>query len=160
MPNLNAIQTGRILQINVSPGGAPKRAIQRQQVHALGLADDAQATPEIHGGVERAVTLYSLELILALQAEGHPIYPGATGENLTIAGLDWARLQPGLRLRLGETVLIELTRYGNPCKKIGPAFRDGDSTRIQEAKYPGWSRWCARVLQPGEIAAGDVVEVV
>ena len=51
--------------------------------------------PKVHGGPERAVSLFSLEVIRRLQDEGHPIYPGATGENLTVAGLDWAALAAG-----------------------------------------------------------------
>ena len=42
------------------------------------------ASPIFHGGPERALCLFSLERILELQAEGHPIFPGAAGENITI----------------------------------------------------------------------------
>ena len=52
-----------------------------------GLEGDRQRDLRFHGGPLRAVSLYSLELIEALQAEGHPIAPGAMGENLTMAGV-------------------------------------------------------------------------
>ena len=64
-----------------------------------------------HGGPDRAVCLYSLERILALQEEGHPIYPGAAGENLTLTGLDWEALQPGMTLRLGADVMSSSLIY-------------------------------------------------
>jgi MOSC domain-containing protein YiiM len=67
--------------------------------------------------LERALSLYSAELIDALRAEGHPIVPGAIGENVTIHGLDWRQMQPAGRLQLGE-LAIELTAFASPCSKI------------------------------------------
>ena len=102
---------GRVFQINVSGGGVPKSPVRSVEISVFGLQGDRQRDLEHHGGIERAVCLFSLERILALQAEGHPIYPGSVGENVTLSGLDWARLVPGARLRLGEWVEIEITGY-------------------------------------------------
>ncbi|HSE92450.1 MAG TPA: MOSC domain-containing protein, partial [Methylomirabilota bacterium] len=77
---------GRIVQVSVSPGGVPKRPVEAALVTALGVEGDAHRDTEHHGGPERAVCLYALEAIEALQHEGHPIVPGALGENLTVAG--------------------------------------------------------------------------
>ena len=104
-----------------------------------------------HGGPERAVCLYSLEKILALQAEGNPIFPGSVGENITLAGVEWESVVPGKRLRLGEQVLLEVTKYTTPCNNITGSFADGDSDRILEKTHTGWSRVYARVLQTGEV---------
>ena len=109
---------GRIFQINLSAGGVPKRAEQWVEVNQLGLVGDLQTHTKVHGGVDRALCLFPLELILALQAEGHPIFPGAAGENLTLIGLDWSVIVPQARLRLGGTVLLEITRYTQPCNTI------------------------------------------
>ena len=129
----------------------------RGEVTQTGLVGDKQKTAVVHGGPEAALCLYSLERILALQAEGHPIYPGAAGENLTIAGLDWDTLTPGTRLRLGQDVLIEVTRYTTPCNAITDLFVDNQKSRILQDKHPGWSRVYARVLQPGIIYPGAKV---
>lgn len=145
---------GRIFQINVSKGGVPKLAISETEINFMGLMGDQQRNLEVHGGLERAVTLYSLERILALQEEGHRIYPGAVGENLTLAGLDWSKVVPDARLRLGDQVLIEITRYASPCNTIAHVFIDEDYSRISQKQYPNWSRLCARVLQPGLIIVG------
>ncbi len=146
---------GWIFQINSSPGGVPKRPRSEDRVGPLGLASDKQAHPGIHGGPERALCLYSLERILALQKEGHPIYPGAVGENLTLAGLDWDRMQPGRRLHVDGGVEIELTSYTVPCGSIRAAFADGDSRRIAQTLRPGWSRLYARVIGEGPLRAGQ-----
>jgi len=149
-----------IFQINASPGGVPKLAVSRGEITIEGLAGDRQRNRDVHGGPERALCLYSLERILALQREGHPIYPGAVGENLTIAGLDWEAVIPGLRLVIGEGVRIALTRYTDPCSTIVPAFSDRNSNRISQKLHPGWSRLYARVEQPGFIRVGDQVRII
>lgn len=146
-----------IHQINASQGGVPKLPLEQGEVTLNGLVGDRQQHTHVHGGPEKALCLYSLERILALQAEGHPIFPGAVGENVTIAGLDWEKVVPGARLRLGEGVLIEVTRYTTPCSEIAGAFLDQQINRILQDKHPGWSRVYARVLQTGTILPGDRV---
>ena len=79
---------------------------------------------------------------------------------MTIAGLDWTQVVPGVRLRFGADVLIEVTKYTTPCATIVAAFQDADSTRILQTKHAGWSRVYAKVLQVGRIRAGDAVAVV
>jgi len=152
--------SGHVFQINVSEGGVPKVAIPAGEVSAAGLSGDRQRDRRHHGGAERALCLFSLERILALQQERHPIYPGAIGENLTLAGLDWSLLAPGARLRLGESVEIAITSYTVPCSNIASAFADGNMNRVSQKKHPGWSRLYARVLQPGRIAIGDPVSLL
>ena len=113
---------GRIVQINVSPGGVPKRSVPRARVTRPGIEGDAHRDAEHHGGSDRALCLFSLERIEGLRAEGHPVEPGALGENLTISGLDWPRVQPGDFLRLGDEVLVQVTRFTSPCLNVRAAF--------------------------------------
>lgn len=152
-----ATRVAYIHQINASQGGVPKLPLARGEVTLQGLVGDSQRHIQVHGGPERALCLYSLERILALQAEGHPIYPGAVGENVTITGLDWEKVVPGARLRLGDEVVIEVTRYTTPCSEIAGAFLDRQINRILQDMHPGWSRVYARVLQTGAILPGDRV---
>ncbi len=149
-----------ITQINVSNGGAPKRPIGRAVIGTLGVEGDRQANTEHHGGPDRALCLFSLERIEALQTEGHPITPGGAGENITITGLDWDAVAPGTQLRLGDSVLIEVTGYTAPCYKIEANFSDGDFNRINQKTHPGWSRAYARVLEGGPLLPGDAVELL
>lgn len=79
---------------------------------------------------------------------------------MTIAGLDWATLVPGVRLQLGPEVLVEITGYASPCSNITAAFRNGAINEISEKKYPGRSRLYGRVLHTGRLRPGDVVQVV
>jgi len=150
----------RIFQLNRPPGGLPKLAVREAVVTELGLVGDDHNFPEIHGGPERALCLFSLDRILELQTEGHSIFPGAVGENVTISGLDWDRMTPGQRLALGEEVLIEITTYTSPCNSIENSFADGKYQRISQKVHPGYSRVYARVLRPGRLTVGQTVRLL
>ena len=151
---------GVLVSINMSGGGVPKRRVDGVQVSRLGLLGDAQDDKEHHGGQERAVCIYALERIHALQQEGHPIDVGTAGENVTVEGIDWDLVVPGARIRLGDEVLLEVASFTSPCKTIKGSFIDGKFARISQKLHPGWSRVYARVLAEGEIRFGDHVEVI
>jgi len=151
---------GRVFQINVSPqGGVPKLPVPGTRLRGGGVEGDCQRELKFHGGPERAVCLFSLEQLRRLQQEGHPILPGSTGENLTLEGLEWAAVVPGVRLRIGEA-RVEVSSYTSPCKKIRESFLEGDFTRVSQKLHPGWSRVYARILQEGQVKVGDRVEVL
>jgi MOSC domain-containing protein YiiM len=128
-------------------------------VSRSGLEKDAQDDKIHHGGTERAVCLYSLERIRSLQTEGHPIDIGTAGENVTVEGIDWDRIVPGVRVKIGDEVLLEVASFTNPCKTIRASFIAGEFIRIAQKLHPGWSRVYARVLREGQIRFGDPVEV-
>jgi len=151
--------TGTIASINMSDGGVPKSRVSDAKVSLLGLVGDAQTDSRQHGGPERAVCLYSLERIRSLQAEGHLIDVGTTGENLTVEGINWDMVVPGRRVRIGLGVLLEIVSFTGPCKTIRASFIDGKFVRIAQKRHPGWSRVYARVLSEGRIHLGDPVRV-
>jgi len=151
---------GQVVSINISTGGVPKSRVNGVRVSEWGLEGDTQNDKKHHGGPERAVCLYSLERIVALQAEGHPIDVGSAGENVTVQGLDWELVVPGARLRVGRDVVLEVTSFTRPCKTIKGSFTDEKFVRISQKFHPGWSRVYARVLSEGEIRRGDRFEVI
>jgi MOSC domain-containing protein YiiM len=146
-------------QINVSDGGVPKLPVLEAKVAMHGMAGDRQQNLTFHGGPDRAVCLFSAELIERLQDEGHAIDAGFSGENLTLAGLDWELMRPGAVLSVGPEVRLELTSYTAPCSHNARWFRDKDYLRISQKKNPGWSRLYAKVLQEGIIRPGDAVHM-
>lgn len=149
----------RLSQISVSDGGAPKRPVPSAHITVDGVSGDRQRSPKIHGGPDRAVCLFSLEVIEALRAEGHPIEAGSIGENLTFRGVDWATLAPGHRMRVGQGVVLEITSYTEPCDRIAGWFKDRDFQRVWQERFPGWSRLYARVLAEGMVTIGDEVVI-
>jgi MOSC domain-containing protein YiiM len=158
-PTVSGIE-GRIYQINISRGGVPKLPVAEARITSEGIVGDFHDDMQSHGGPMRAVSLFTLEEIERLAGEGHPIYPGAVGENVTVSGLPLEALTPGTRLALGNETLIEITLYATPCKTIRDAFNDGDFTRISHKTHPGEGRVYARVLREGAIHAGDVARII
>jgi MOSC domain-containing protein YiiM len=154
-------RAGRVHQVNVSKGGVPKFPVERADVHRLGLAGDGHDEPEpIHGGVDQAVSLYCVEAIARVAADGHTAFSGAFGENLTLEGVDWATMAVGDRLTIGEGGLeLELTKPCSPCTTLRHYFADGRFARISHKVHPEDSRWYARVVREGAVAPGDRAEV-
>ena len=150
-----------VARINVNPaGGVPKHPVGAALITATGVGGDRQLDLKHHGGPDRAVCLFALERIAALAAEGHPIAPGTTGENLTIEGLDWSALGPGTRLAVGDDVVLEITGPAPQCNTIAGSFTGGAFVRISEKLHPGWSRLYARVVREGLVRERAPVRVL
>jgi len=146
-------------QVNVSDGGVPKRPVLEARVTEKGVEGDRQRNLKVHGGPDRAVCLFSLELLERLQDEGHPIDAGSSGENLTLAGLEWDLIRPGVVLSVGPDIRLEVMSYTVPCSQNAQWFRDGDYQRISQKKNPGWSRVYAKVVRDGVVRPGDEVVI-
>lgn len=150
--------TGIVDRINVSDGGVPKRSVDRVSVDYRGIVGDRQGSRQHHGRPWQALSLWSTEVIEAFASAGNPISAGAAGENLTVGGLDWKVVRPGMLLRIG-TVLAETTSWAIPCRHNAQWFADGDFRQMSHERGPV-SRIYATVLEPGEIAAGDTITVL
>ena len=151
---------GRVLQVNVSPGGVPKLPVERAWVGRFGVEGDRQQHDTVHGGPHRAVALLGIEAIERVQADGHPIEPGSVGENLTTVGIELASLPIGTRLAVGDELLLEISSPANPCNLIGGSFRGGKSGRISVLTHPADTRMYARTLVEGEVRPGDAIRVL
>ncbi len=152
--------SGRIHQISISAGGVPKRPVPQAEIGLRGVVGDQQADRRHHGHPEQALCVWSLEVIEALRDEGHPIEPGFAGENITVAGLDWDLVVPGVTLLLGETVVAPVTFAATPCAKNAAWFLERDFRRMSHELHPGWSRMYAAVSAGGLVRVGDPVGVV
>ena len=153
------ISMATIVSSNVSgSGGVPKLPLKTAIVRFEGVEGDLNRfrTERKNGDPGRAVSIFSMERILQLQEEGHPIDIGTAGENFTIEGIDWPKMEVGVMIRFGST-LIRLSEPCAPCSKIGGSFMENKFSRIDQNKRRGWSRWSASVIEEGAVSVGDAV---
>ncbi len=159
--------TGSIIQINVSPGGIPKRPVAEAVVTPEGIAGDSWAHPQIHGGPNKAVLIITAEGIEELIAQGYPLFPGALGENLTTRGLDRRQMRVAQRYRAGEA-LLEISKLRSPCLTLdvyGPSIKDAVYDAQVKTGDPLSPRWglggfYARVLKSGVLRPRDIIVLV
>ena len=152
---LPATTHGTVAHLAVSRGGLPKLGVDRFEVDHGGAAGDRQATRRHHGRPWQALCLWSSEVIADLVGQGHPVGPGSAGENITIAGIDWGLVHPGVRLRMGD-VLCQISAYAVPCFQTAECFSDREFNRIHHSQGQ-LSRIYATVLEPGTVGVGDTV---
>lgn len=150
---------GRVASVNVSAGGVPKLPVPEAWVGRLGLAGDGHTEPvPAHGGPDKAVSLYSVQSIARVAADGHRAFPGAYGENLTLDGIEMGSLGPGDRLAVGTGgLVIEVVEHAQPCQTIAHWFARRRIARISGKLHPEDARWYARVLSEGTVRPGDEV---
>lgn len=132
-------------------------------VGALGLAGDQVADVKHHGGVDQAVYAFAREDLDRWTAIlGQPIRDGAFGENLTTVGYDVNAAEVGERWRVG-TALLEVASVRTPCNdfKGWMGMNGYDTTAwVKRFTVEGRPGPYLRVLETGELRAGDEVEVV
>ena len=147
--------------------GAELSAIQKRpqegpvQIHAEGLAPDEQADRRVHGGPEMALHLYPLDHHDWWRGEigASPLLdePGGFGSNLAVAGLTEDHVHIGDRFACG-TALIEISQPRQPCWKIEHRF--GHKGMVAAIIQTGRCGWYFRVIEPGEVSAGESLERV
>ncbi|MGY1828182.1 MULTISPECIES: MOSC domain-containing protein [unclassified Blastococcus] len=139
--------------------GIAKRPVPgRVAVGELGLAGDVQVNRRYHGGDGQQVYAYAQEDADFWIAElGRELPPGMFGENLRTTGLDLTCAVLGERWRVG-TALLEVTAPRIPCANFARFWDERQLVRRFTAR--GAPGAYLRVIEAGELGAGDAVEVV
>lgn len=170
MATIISIQVGQVKTYEYSAGADGRgrtwqtaffksSVLESRHFGELGVSGDEQADHENHGGLDKAVLAYSADHYdywretLGLVDIGY----GAFGENLTIAGSEESTVCIGDRWHSGE-VLFEVSQPRQPCWKLGRRWQVVDLPKrvIQN----GRSGWYFRVLNPGDLTAGESIELV
>jgi MOSC domain-containing protein YiiM len=140
--------------------GIVKRPVPgRSQVGRLAIAGDGHANQPNHGGPDQALSAYSIDhyRFWALRFGRDDFSHGVFGENLTVDGMNETEMCIGDVLEIGSTVL-QVTHPRIPCFRL--SYRLGIPKFHQEQLESGRIGYLLRVLQEGEIAAGDAVRLV
>jgi MOSC domain-containing protein YiiM len=158
---------GTVVQVNISPGGLPKRGIVEGFITPLGIEGDRHAHPAIHGGPMKAILIISAEVVDGLVARGYPLFYGALGENLTTRGIEIRDIRIGDQLRAGGA-LLEITQPRGPCSALevyGETLKLELYDKLVKQRDPTSPRWgmsgfYASVIAPGPVHAGDAVSLI
>ena len=113
-----------------------------------GMEGDAHA-----GNWHRQVSFLAEEKIDEMRAAGLELDHGAFGENLVVRGLDTDALVVGDRVRVGASVLLEVTRLGKECHDHCAIFH-----QVGRCIMPESGIFC-RVIEGGAVKAGDAMQV-
>ncbi|MFI1356994.1 MOSC domain-containing protein [Streptomyces sp. NPDC020898] len=123
-----------------------------------GLAGDMVCSKQHHGGDEQAVYAVAREDLDDWERElGRPLRDGMFGENLTTRGLDVSGALIGERWRIGSEVVLEVTSGRIPCRTFQGHL--GEKRWVKRFTERGAPGAYLRVIEPGEIRAGDAVEI-
>jgi MOSC domain-containing protein YiiM len=162
----------KLLSVNVSP---PKEVVHggktvttgifkepvdgRVMLRTFNLDGDGQADLIGHGGTYKAAYAYSVENYDYWKRElGRTnLASGQFGENFTVEGMPEDEIHVGDVFRVGGA-LVEVTQPRVPCYKLGIKMGlSGFEKRFLASCRVGFY---LRVLEEGEVGAGDVLDLV
>jgi MOSC domain-containing protein YiiM len=163
MPTVISVNVGMPRELDHN-GRAATSAIWKTPVEGpvrargVNLDGDGQADRDAHGGYDRAIYAYASEDTAWWESElDRSIDGGGFGENLTTQGIDHTSAVIGERWRAGGTIL-EVSEPRVPCWKL--ARRMDEKRFIQRFNSAGRPGTYLRIIEEGDIAAGDPIEVV
>ena len=158
-PRLNPWKEMKLTGIDKRPVDGPVMVTpaRAKGLGMVGLAGDRVYDVRNHGGPDQAVYAYAREDLDFWEAElDRPLPGGVFGENLTTEGVDVNGALIGERWRVGPDVILEVSCPRIPCGTFqGWLARAGWIKRFTLAARPGAY---LRVIESGEIRAGDAVE--
>ena len=162
--NVAEVRVGRVgaLGPNAVPSGIDKQPVTGPVMATPGgINGDEQGDTRHHGGPDKALHAYAtsnLPLWAAdLPAQAGLFIPGAFGENLVVSGIDEAGICLGDRWQIGAA-LCEVSQGRQPCWRLNLRFGRPDMAWL--VQKTGRTGWYFRVLEAGEIRAGDGIECV
>lgn len=154
-------ESKRVTGIDKRPVDGPVRVFAPgpKGVGASGVAGDAVCNTEHHGGDDQAVYAFAREDLDGWERElGRTLPSGSFGENLTTEGLDVSGALIGERWRIGSEVVLEITAGRIPCLNFQRHM--GERGWVKRFTRQGEPGAYLRVIRPGEIRAGDPIEIV
>lgn len=160
-PSPHTDQVEGVTGIDKRPVDGPVRvaAPGPKGVAGSGLAGDAVCELRHHGGDDQAVYAFAREDLDDWERElGRALGNGCFGENLTTVGLNVSGALIGERWRVGSEVVLEVTSGRVPCRTFQGHL--GERGWVKRFTRKGATGAYLRVIEPGEIRAGDPIEIV
>ena len=139
---------GKVTSVNLSPKKTMRKTPGERGTLILdrGFETDAHA-----GDWHRQVSLLSAESIGTMQAKGLDVDAGDFAENITTTGIDLLALPMGSQIRIGDSVVLEISQIGKVCHtKCAIYYQAGDCVMPREGIF-------AVVREAGEVVVGDII---
>jgi MOSC domain-containing protein YiiM len=142
---------GRVVSVNLSE----KKTVRKTPGESGTLVFDRGFDGDAHAGDwHRQVSLLAQESIDSMVAKGLDVGAGDFAENITTEGIDLPALPIGTVLKVGEKAVLEVSQIGKVCHtKCAIYYQAGDCVMPREGIF-------VVVREPGDVAAGDTVQVV
>ena len=139
----------------ISIATSKKKGIRKTPVSSVQLIEDHGIEGDAHAGPwHRQVSLLAMEDIHGMQAKGVDVDFGDFAENIATSGIDLPGLPIGSRLRIGHTVLLEITQIGKEChNKCAIYYQAGDCIMPKRGIF-------ARVIAGGKISCNDDIQII
>jgi MOSC domain-containing protein YiiM len=132
-----------------------KKHTPKQKVDAVFLKENWGILGDAHAGSkDREVSFLTQESIARIKTRGvNPAY-GGFGENLVTEGIDLLALPVGQRLMLGDSAVVEITKFGKTCHTPCAIYHTaGFCVMPEEGIF-------ARVISPGSVKTLDKIKVI
>jgi len=140
-----------IISVNISE----KKGVRKKEVKKAYLRKDHGIVGDAHAGDwHRQVSLLAKDSVDRMRARGLDLDSGDFAENIVTDGLVLHILPVGTKIRLGKTAICEVTQIGKECHTgCAIAVQTGECVMPKEGIF-------VRILEEGEIRAGDRIEVL
>lgn len=161
-------RVGKVFSINYSKvKGVSKTPIGTGKlIEDFGLEDDSHSGPGI-----RQVSLLSIESIKKqemtfkeqvktfphkvcdkVRSQNAEINPGDFAENITTENIDLSSLKIGDRLKIGDEIIIEISKIGKECHNYCEIYKKiGNCIMPKEGIF-------AKIIKGGTIKKGDMIK--
>jgi MOSC domain-containing protein YiiM len=141
----------KILSIAISK----KKGTRKTPVEVVEVVKDHGILGDAHAGPwERQISFLASEQIQEARSRGLNVDFGDFAENVATEGVDWKALPLGTRVKLGQEVVVEITKIGKEChKKCAIYYQAGDCIMPREGVF-------ARVIDGGTLRRGDEIEII
>lgn len=141
---------GTVQAVNISD----RKGEKKHEVGGITLLKNYGVKNDAHGGSERQVSLLAFERIEDMRKDLATLKVGDFAENITTTGIAASDLTPGMRVSIGETVLLEITQIGKVCHN-GCSIRKevGYCIMPKEGVF-------GKVITGGDVKKGDQIEIV
>ena len=142
---------GEVVSVSISK----KKGVQKTPVDSVNVIVEHGLEGDAHAGKwHRQVSLLASEGIKKMVEKGLKLSSGDFGENITTKGIVLNKLPIGTVLKIGESVVLEVTQIGKKCHtKCNIYYQAGDCIMPNEGIF-------AKVIETGSIKSGDNIEVI